>query len=107
MNLKEQIATGLRNAILQGEYGPGEHLTEQALCKRFQVSRTPIREALHQLEKEGFVRITPAAGARVVKLSLKETSPWSALKENVRTLMDCIQFMVTVKAYLLDSAFLS
>ena len=73
MNLKEQIATGLRNAILQGEYGPGEHLTEHALCKRFQVSRTPIREALHQLEKEGFVRITPAAGARVVKLSLKET----------------------------------
>jgi len=72
MNLKENIVTSLRNAILQGEYPPGEHLTELALCRRFQVSRTPIREALHQLEKEGFLRITPAAGARVVKLSLKE-----------------------------------
>jgi DNA-binding GntR family transcriptional regulator len=73
VNLKEKIVTGLRNAILQGEYRPGERLAEIALCKRFQVSRTPVREALHQLEKEGFLRITPAAGARVVKLSLKET----------------------------------
>jgi DNA-binding GntR family transcriptional regulator len=73
MNLKEKIVTSLRNAILQGEYPPGEHLTELSLCNRFQVSRTPIREALQRLEKEGFVRITPAAGARVVKLSLKET----------------------------------
>jgi DNA-binding GntR family transcriptional regulator len=73
MNLKEKIVTSLRNAILQGEYHPGEHLAELALCKRFRVSRTPIREALHQLEKEGFLKITPAAGARVVRLSLKET----------------------------------
>ena len=72
MNLKGKIVTSLRNAILQGEYHPGEHLAELALCRRFQVSRTPIREAVHQLEKEGFLKITPAAGARVVRLSLKE-----------------------------------
>jgi len=72
MNLKQKIVTRIRNAILQGEYRPGEHLRELALCKRFEVSRTPIREALHQLEKEGFLKIIPAAGARVVELSLKE-----------------------------------
>jgi len=73
MNLKEKTIAELRNSILKGEFGPGEHLTEALLSARFKVSRTPIREALNQLEREGFVKITPAAGARVVKLSLKET----------------------------------
>jgi DNA-binding GntR family transcriptional regulator len=73
MNLKEKTIAELRNSILKGEFGPGEHLTEALLSVRFKVSRTPIREALNQLEREGFVKITPAAGARVVKLSLKET----------------------------------
>ncbi len=36
------------------------------------MSRTPVREALNQLEREGFVKITPAAGARVVALSVDE-----------------------------------
>jgi DNA-binding GntR family transcriptional regulator len=73
VNLKEKTLTELRNSILKGEFDPGEHLTEALLSARFNVSRTPIREALNQLEKEGFVKITPAAGARVVKLSLKDT----------------------------------
>ncbi|MBI5442701.1 MAG: GntR family transcriptional regulator [Deltaproteobacteria bacterium] len=69
MNLKERVARELRQAIVRGEYQPGAHLTEAALSERFKVSRTPIREALNQLEKEGFVKIVPAAGARVVALS--------------------------------------
>ncbi|MFH1102430.1 MAG: GntR family transcriptional regulator [Pseudomonadota bacterium] len=72
VSLKEKTITRLKNAILKGEYQPGERLTEEALCRRFMVSRTPVREALNQLEKEGFVRITPAAGARVIDLSRDE-----------------------------------
>lgn len=73
MSLKEKIIRDLRNAIVRREYMPGEHITEAVLCERFNVSRTPVREALNQLEKEGFIRTTPSAGAKVVKLSLKET----------------------------------
>lgn len=69
MNLKDGIVRELRRAIGQGEYEPGAHLTEAALCERFKVSRTPVREALNQLDKEGFVKIVPGAGARVVALS--------------------------------------
>lgn len=73
MNLmKDGIIRELKRAISQGEYQPGEHLTEAALCQRFKVSRTPVREALNQLEKEGFVKMVPAAGARVVALSLEQ-----------------------------------
>lgn len=72
MNLKEKIILNLRDAIIKGEYTRGEHLVETTLCRQYEVSRTPVREALNHLEKEGFVKITPDAGARVVDLSLKE-----------------------------------
>lgn len=74
MTLKESITQELRNAIINGVYKPGEHLTETALSLRFSVSRTPIREALNKLEKEGFIKITPDKGAAVIKLSLKDIS---------------------------------
>ena len=73
MSLKEKIIREFRKAIVNQEYKPGEHVTEAALCERFKVSRTPVRESLNQLEKEGFIKIVPGAGAKVVKLSLKET----------------------------------
>ena len=73
MSLKDKIIRDLRQAIVRKEFKPGEHVTEAVLCERFKVSRTPIREALNQLEKEGFIRITPSAGPKVVNLSLKET----------------------------------
>jgi len=72
MSIKQTIFRELRDSISRGEYEPGERLVEGNLAKRFKVSRTPIREALNQLEKEGFIRITPNAGAEVVTLSLKD-----------------------------------
>lgn len=71
---KEVILRELRRAIVSGEYKPGEHLSEKSLSKRFGSSRTPIRETLQSLEKEGLVTISPNAGARVIKLSFKEVS---------------------------------
>ncbi len=72
MNLKQKIIRELREAIINKIYNPGEHLTELALSKQFQVSRTPVREALNQLEKEGFIQIIPGIGAKVTKLSLEQ-----------------------------------
>jgi len=72
MPIKQAIIGELRNLICKGEYKPGQRLTEGQLAKRFGVSRTPIREVLNQLEKEGFIRIIPNVGAEVAKLSLKD-----------------------------------
>jgi DNA-binding GntR family transcriptional regulator len=72
--LKETIIRDLRKAIISGEYKPHEHLKEISLCKQFQVSRTPVREALRQLEKEGLLETVPYAGARVVKFSKIDVS---------------------------------
>ncbi|HWK27956.1 MAG TPA: GntR family transcriptional regulator [Solirubrobacter sp.] len=55
----------LEEAILAGELQPGERLRAEALAQRFGTSRTPIREALLQLEGQGLVQVEPNRGAVV------------------------------------------
>jgi DNA-binding GntR family transcriptional regulator len=55
----------LEEAILEGELKPGERLRAEALAQRYGTSRTPIREALVQLEGQGLVEIEPNRGAVV------------------------------------------
>lgn len=62
----------LRKRILSGEYPPGMALMTNALAPEIGVSRTPIRDALRQLEKDGLVTIQAHAGARVKQMDLKE-----------------------------------
>src|ERR1700756_2021788 len=63
----------IRDAILDEIFKPGEWLPELDLATRFQVSRSPVREALLALEKEGTVITEPYKGAVVKPLSAKET----------------------------------
>jgi DNA-binding GntR family transcriptional regulator len=62
----------IREAILDEVFLPGDWLPELDLAKRFQVSRSPIREALQALENEGTVVTEPRKGAMVRPLSVKE-----------------------------------
>jgi GntR family transcriptional regulator of vanillate catabolism len=59
----------LRQAILNGEFGPGERMSELPLVQRIGVSRTPLRLALAELEKEGLVRRLPGGGYVVRQFS--------------------------------------
>ena len=67
-------ADELRRRILSGEFPEGFQLKQDALAEDFGMSRIPIREALVQLESEGFVRILPHRGAQVSGLSPAEIS---------------------------------
>jgi DNA-binding GntR family transcriptional regulator len=64
------IRTALENDILTGALPPGAALDEESLAARFDVSRTPIREAIVQLLQDGLVQKEPRRGTRVVKLDL-------------------------------------
>lgn len=55
----------LRDDISGGVYSVGDRLTEGALAEALEVSRTPVREALRRLASEGFVTLSPHAGALV------------------------------------------
>jgi DNA-binding GntR family transcriptional regulator len=67
--LAASIRSQLRQAILQGDFAPGERLREVEIAARHQVSRGPVREALLQLEQEGLVLLRRNRGAVVARLS--------------------------------------
>lgn len=71
-NVNSDIAYDyLRKRILGGEYAPGQALMTNLLAPEIGVSRTPIRDALRQLEADGLVTIQPRLGASVKKMDLK------------------------------------
>lgn len=72
--LRDVVLKTIRQAILTGDLKPGERLMEIHLAEKLGVSRTPIREAIRQLELEGLVVMIPRKGATVAHLSSKTTS---------------------------------
>jgi DNA-binding GntR family transcriptional regulator len=70
--MRKNIFDKIRTKILHLKIMPGEPLNEEKLAKELQVSRTPIREALHRLSSEGLVTITPNLGARVSEINIQD-----------------------------------
>lgn len=71
-SLTGQVFYEIENAILTGALAPGDNLTEMKISAQLGVSRTPVREALRQLELEGLVKSVPNKGAVVVGVSEKD-----------------------------------
>lgn len=71
-SLRAKVFYHLQNNILNGVYKTGELLTESRLCEELGVSRTPIREAIRQLELEGLVHSVPNKGVFVNGISFKD-----------------------------------
>ena len=63
LNLSVQIANQLRDMIIQNQFASGARITERDVCKKLNVSRTPLREALRMLAAEGLVELIPNCGA--------------------------------------------
>ncbi|MFC7364118.1 MULTISPECIES: GntR family transcriptional regulator [Bhargavaea] len=62
----------MKNAIIVGQYKPGTRLTEKALAEELQVSRTPIREAIKQLEVDGLITPYKKRGYVVKSFSIED-----------------------------------
>jgi DNA-binding GntR family transcriptional regulator len=71
-SLRENIVRMLEEAIYSGYLPPGSRLIESQLANKLEISRTPVREAILQLESEGLVRLIPNRGAFVNVYSIDE-----------------------------------
>jgi DNA-binding GntR family transcriptional regulator len=80
-----QASETLRRAIVNGELRAGETLRQEELAARLGVSRIPLREALRQLEGEGFVTSTPHRSVVVATVSMEELREIS----EIRSLLEC------------------
>jgi len=71
-SLHIQTYQALRAAIISGELSPGERLVETHLAEKLQVSRTPIREAIRQLQHEYLVILDASGAMRVATISIAD-----------------------------------
>ena len=69
---KDVVATAIRDAVLRGQYRPGEKLDQQQIADELSVSRSPVREALRALDAEGLITLIPNRGAIVTERSMAE-----------------------------------
>jgi DNA-binding GntR family transcriptional regulator len=70
--LGTSIVATLKERIIAWQYPPEHRLTEEALCREFNVSRSPVREALRVLATNGFVRRLANRGYAVRQVNLRE-----------------------------------
>ncbi len=85
-SLRGQVFEQIRDGILDGRYQSGEELREVTLGKELGVSRTPVREALRQLELEGLVTIIPNKGAYVKGITGKDVQDIYAIRSRLEGL---------------------
>ena len=85
-SLAEEVTEILRNRILQGEYTMGEKLTENKIAAELKVSRTPIRDAFRQLEKEQLVEYIPNKGCFARGFSREDMNDIYAVRGAVEAL---------------------
>jgi len=69
---KAFVYDNLKSRIIKNLINPGEPLSEGVLSKELKISKTPIREASQQLEKEGFVENIPGRGSFVSRISIQD-----------------------------------
>ncbi len=78
--LSNNLFCMIRKDILSGKLKSNSKLTEQSICEQYNVSRTPVREALRQLETEGLIENIPNRGAFVIGLNNRDISDMFELR---------------------------
>jgi DNA-binding GntR family transcriptional regulator len=91
----EVVHDRLRRAILQGEFDPTVPLSQVQLAARLGVSRTPLREALRMLQREGLIDSEPNRRVRVAELSVADLEQLYAS----RVLLEALAVRLTVPAF--------
>ena len=71
-NKKVIVYENLRRRIIEGEFAPGFPINEADFARTLAVSKTPVREALRQLERDGFVENVPGRGSTIAQIKAQD-----------------------------------
>ena len=89
---REKTYKTIKKAILTYEVKPGEPLIEEKIANKLGVSRTPVREVLRELEKEGLVKIIPRKGAFIAEIFPKDIEEIFLLRE----ILECAAVKIAI-----------
>jgi DNA-binding GntR family transcriptional regulator len=79
-SLADEVYRGIKRRIVRLEMSPGSRFTEAELASRLGVSKTPVREALSRLNREGLVEVDARLGYRVTPVTVQDTKDLFALR---------------------------
>ena len=104
--LRDLVQERLREAIIEGNFQPGQRLVERPLCDQLGVSRTVIRETMRYLEAEGLVEILPGKGPIVAKISREDARQIFDIRRMLETsaAQECAKKITEERAHILRSA---
>ena len=71
-SLGQNVFEKLKQAIIRGDLAPGDRIVEIQVAEALDISRTPVREAIHKLEREGLLKKLPKGGFTVMSLSRED-----------------------------------
>ena len=91
-SLREQVYEYLRGEMLLGRLLPGSFIKLNELCERLGISKTPLRDAIIQLECEGFVTILPRRGVLVNELSIQDV-------KNILEVVGALEYAVIISVF--------
>lgn len=86
-NRSEMVFETLKQEILDLELKPGQMISENEICERFGVSRTPVREAVRRLQEQDFVLTVPYSGTLVTLLNLDNIKQMIYMRVAVETMV--------------------
>lgn len=78
-----KVCNVIREAIIRGDFKPGERLKQSDLADKMGVSRMPVREAFRKLESEGLILLEPHKGAVVKSISIEDIQEIYALRSEL------------------------
>lgn len=82
----EEIYSALFDKIISGEYPTGSKLNQEDIAREFNISRTPIRIVLQQLDQDGLIRLTPNKGAKVLPFTADEIDEIYEIRKSLELL---------------------
>ena len=93
VSIREKVYRTVKDWILEGSISPGSRVFETRLAKEINTSRTPVREALHMLEREGLLEAVPRVGYRVKQIK------WEEVEEicEIRTVLEILAARWAIK----------
>ena len=82
----EEIYSAMFDKIISGEYPAGTRLKQEDIAREFNISRTPVRIVLQQLDQDGLVHLTPNKGAKVLPFSADEIEEIYEIRKSLELL---------------------
>lgn len=91
---RDSVYQKLRSEVLSCGFRPGQLLQERDLVGRFNVSKSPIRDALFKLEEQGLIEVLPRKGYRVRRIDLSDVRDMYGLRHMMER--ECVSLLIDV-----------